>query len=69
MNKSEMYDMDNPKNTADFICKNIEDGILRQIYPGVKDAQIRGNFGMHQATLALAAVVLDSNPETKEWLD
>lgn len=67
--KSAEYDMDNPKNTSALICKNIEDGILRQVYPAVKAAQIRGNFGMHQAALALAAVVLDSNPETSKWLD
>lgn len=68
-NKSAKYDLDNPKNTAALIRKNIEDGIIRQVYPAVKDAKIRGNFGMHQAALAMAAVVLDSNPETSEWLD
>ena len=67
--KSEALDQDNPKSSGALIRKNIEDGILRQVYTGVKAAKIRGNFGMHQASLALAAVVLDSNPETKEWLD
>lgn len=51
------------------IRKNIEDNIVRQVYPAVVSAQIRGNNGMHQSTLATAAVVLDSMPETKEWLD
>lgn len=67
--KSAEYDMDNPKDRAALIRKNIEDGILREVYPAVKNAEIRGNFGMHQAALALAAVVLDSQPETGEWLD
>lgn len=48
---------------------NMEDGILREILPAVKRGEIRGNSGMHQATLANAAVVLDSMPETEEWLD
>ncbi|RAV13335.1 S-layer homology domain-containing protein [Paenibacillus contaminans] len=58
-----------PKSTAEAVRKNIEDGILKQVYPAVKQAQIRGNTGMHQSALALAAVVYDTFPETKEWLD
>ncbi|WJH36877.1 hypothetical protein N6H14_14940 [Paenibacillus sp. CC-CFT747] len=67
--KSDQYDLGLLKKSATGIRRNIEDGILRQIYPGVQTARIRGNNGMHQSTLALAAVVLDSLPETKEWLD
>ena len=69
MNKATELDLDNPKSTPALLRKNIEDGIVRQVYPAVQSARINGNFGMHQAALALAAVVLDSNPETKEWLD
>lgn len=57
------------KGSVKRIRRNIEDGILRQIYPAVKRSEIRGNSGMHQSTLAIAAVVMDSNPETKEWLE
>jgi uncharacterized protein YjdB len=57
------------KKSAVGIRRNIEDGILRQVYPGVKNAQIRGNNGFHQSALAMAAVVHDTMPETKEWLD
>lgn len=53
--KSIELNLDNPKNTGALIRKNIEDGILRQVYPAIQNAQIRGNFGMHQAALALAA--------------
>ena len=35
----------------------------------MKKSQIRGNVGMHQSTLAMAAVVYDTFPDTKEWLD
>ncbi|SHE14520.1 Predicted glycosyl hydrolase [Chlamydia abortus] len=57
------------KTSAVGIRRNIEDGILRQVYPAVQRSQIRGNNGYHQSALALAAVVHDTLPETKEWLD
>lgn len=67
--KSQQYQMDNPKNSVSAIRKNIEDGLLRQIFPAVKKAQIRGNFGMHQQTLAMAAVVLDEPRTSQKWID
>jgi oligo-alginate lyase len=67
--KANEYGMKLQKKTATEIRKNIEDGIVYQIYPAVKNAQIKGNTGMHQGTLALAAVVIDTLPETKNWLD
>lgn len=67
--KSDQYHLGVLKKSAAGIRRNIEDGIVRQVYPAVKNVQIRGNTGMHQANLALAAVVLDHIPETKEILD
>ncbi|MFD0958388.1 S-layer homology domain-containing protein [Paenibacillus chungangensis] len=67
--KAEQYDLGVLKSSGTGIRRNIEDGILREIYPAVQSARIRGNNGMHQSTLAMAAVVLDHFPETKEWLD
>lgn len=67
--QAERYNMDNPKDTAASIRENIEDGILREVFPAVKDADIRGNFGMHQRTLAMAAVVLDEEDTSEEWID
>lgn len=58
-----------PATIVDRICDHIENGILRQVYEGVKKAQIRGNNGMHQSALALAAVVLDEEGTTQQWLD
>jgi uncharacterized protein YjdB len=57
------------KDSGTGLRRNAEDGIVRQVYPGVKKSQIRGNVGMHQSSLALAAVVLDTMPEIKEWID
>ncbi|MDF2671127.1 MAG: bacterial Ig-like protein [Paenibacillus sp.] len=67
-NKGAAYKLSH-KDTATGIKRNIEDGLLRQIYPAVTRRQIFGNTGMHQSTLATAAVVLDTMPEIKEWLD
>ncbi|WP_176706620.1 Ig-like domain-containing protein [Paenibacillus hemerocallicola] len=67
--KAQAYDMANPKHTVGAIRKNIEDGIVRVVYPGVRESQIRGNMGMHQSALALAAVVLDEPGTSKDWLD
>ena len=67
--KAEQYGMANTKTTPAKIRQNIEDGILRDIYESYKTGLIYGNFGMPQSTLAIAAVVLDTMPETKEMLD
>lgn len=67
--KAERLKLKNPKDTAAAIRKNIEDNLVRQIFPAVKNAQIRGNFGMHQRALAMAAVVLDEPGTTEKWID
>ncbi|MFW6599812.1 heparinase II/III domain-containing protein [Propionibacteriaceae bacterium Y2011] len=66
--KSEQYGL-NPKATTADVRANIEHGILRQVFPSVKEARIRGNFGAHQSALAFAAVVLDDPVDSKEWLE
>jgi len=58
-----------PKDTPEQIRLNIENGILRQVCAGVLDAKIFGNFGMHQNTLASAAVVLDDPEQSPAWID
>ncbi|MBD2864260.1 heparinase II/III domain-containing protein [Paenibacillus oceani] len=67
--KAQTYQMANPKHSAAAIQKNIEDHIVRIVYPGMQKSQIRGNNGMHQSALALAAVVLDEEVASKMWLD
>jgi len=58
-----------PKDSPAAVRANIENGVLRQIYPAVRSARIRGNFGMHQSTLAMAAVVLDDPAASPAWID
>nr|MBQ4319988.1 heparinase II/III family protein [Clostridia bacterium] len=57
------------KASAQDVYDNIMKGIVDEIYPAVKEAKIHGNTGMHQSTLALAAVIKDRMPETGKWLD
>lgn len=47
------------KSTVGAIRKNTETGFLHEMLPAFKNAQIRGNFGFHQQTLAVAAVAAD----------
>ena len=60
----------NDKSTPELIRQNIENGLLREVLDAVLvENQIYGNQGMHQGTVAAAAVVLDSMPETSDALD
>lgn len=67
--KAKKYKPGSIAENTDSIRKNCEDGILREVFKACKTADIHGNFGMHQSTLALAAVVLDSEPETSQWIE
>jgi len=68
-NKSRDIKMRHSKETAAQIRTNIEDGLLRPALEALRTGQMDGNFGRPQRVNALAAVVLDSMPETADWLD
>ena len=57
------------KENASQIRANIEDGLIRTALSGLVDKSVEGNFGFPQKMNAVAAVVLDSMPESKEWID
>ena len=67
--KSNTIKMRHAKNTASQLRTNIEDGILRPALEGLIDTSVSGNFGYPQTTNAVCAVVLDTYPETAEWID
>ena len=67
--KAETIKMRHSKKTASQIRTNVEDGMLRTILNALPNQMIGGNFGYPQRTNALAAVVLDTMPDTKYWLD
>ncbi|MCU4743296.1 heparinase II/III domain-containing protein [Natronoglomus mannanivorans] len=60
--KREAYPGLEPKESVGAIRENIETGFVHEMLPAFERAQIRGNFGFHQATLAVAAVIAD-DPE------
>jgi len=60
---------DAPPVNPPAIQQTLRDNILREVARSVKAGKIAGNFGMHQSAMALAAVVLDEMPESKEWID
>ncbi|MCI2125616.1 MAG: heparinase II/III-family protein [Prevotella sp.] len=57
------------KGNSECIKNNFENGVLREVAKAFRDGNLQGNPGMQQSTLALAAVVIDHNPETQRWLD
>jgi len=67
--KAKEFGLENKKTSEALIRKNIEDNVLREVFESAKSADNRGNFGMHQLSVVLAAVALDSDPETIEMLD
>ncbi|RDZ63839.1 hypothetical protein C5B90_12015 [Haloferax sp. Atlit-12N] len=68
--KATEYPALSAKDTPNAVRANIEEGFIKQMLPGVKQAQIRGNFGNHQQTLALSAVIQDDRDGyTDEALD
>ncbi|NSW89462.1 MAG: heparinase II/III family protein [Firmicutes bacterium] len=59
----------NPRCSMRDVKQHIEANIITVVYPAVRNAYVYGNCGMHQSTLALAAVVVDDPIKSKEMLD
>ena len=57
------------KSSVDAIRRNIEDGLLREFIKSCHDRRMRGNEGMVQTAMTVAAVVLDHPEETPAALD
>ncbi len=67
--KAEKYSLGDMKSYASGIKKNIEDNIILQVFPALVNGEIRGNTGMYQGALALAAVVMDDPEYSDKWLE
>lgn len=67
--KADRFGRQGQKRTVADIRRNIEDGILREIVKEVQAGEVRGNFGMRQQTVAIAAVVLDEEPTSRQWIE
>ena len=59
----------NLKDTPGALMKNIEDNLLLEMFERTKYGEHWGNFGMHQKSLAAAAVALNRMPESGEIID
>lgn len=57
--KARPYDGLPRKDSLGAIRKNIEERFVTELLPAVEAAEVRGNLGMHQSALAMAAVVMD----------
>ncbi|HOX38952.1 MAG TPA: heparinase II/III family protein [Candidatus Brocadiia bacterium] len=66
--KAKAAGLANDKSSPAAIRKNIEDGLIREVIRGVCEGDIQGNAGMHQTTMAYAAICLDDPVETPNAL-
>ncbi|NLI37513.1 MAG: hypothetical protein GX416_13515 [Bacteroidales bacterium] len=57
------------KGNSQRIKINFEKGVLEEVAKAFTNGDLQGNPGMQQSSLALAAVVMDHNPETLQWLN
>ena len=55
--------------TPEYVRDQVNENILLEIRDACYTTKNMGNFGMHQASMAYAAVALDRLPETKEMID
>ncbi|MBQ2743574.1 MAG: Ig-like domain-containing protein, partial [Oscillospiraceae bacterium] len=67
--KAEEQGFENDKTDASKIWENWKNGILLETFNAAKTKRIWGNFGMHQAAVGAAAVVLDEEPEATEMFE
>lgn len=66
--QSKRYKLSEKGNRRLFV-NNIDKNILHTIFDAVLSEQIRGNQGMHQLSVAKAALALNTQPVTNRWLD
>ncbi|WP_276347626.1 heparinase II/III family protein [Daejeonella sp. JGW-45] len=67
--QSQKYKLPSAKGTRQLFVQNVDNGVLREIYKGALSKKVRGNQGMHQLALTMAAQALDTQPETTTWID
>lgn len=67
--QSRKYKLPVSKGSRDLFLTNVDDGILKTAFDAVLSLRIRGNQGMYQLTVATCALAMNTNPQTREWLD
>ena len=66
--QSEKYKLPTQKGTRELFIRNVDQRILLTATDAVLSEHIRGNQGMHQLTVAMCAVALNSEPLSSQWL-
>lgn len=66
---SKKYILPAPKGTRELFIENVDTRILITAFDAVLSRHIRGNQGMHQLTVAMCAMALNTQPLTTQWLD
>ncbi len=67
--KAKALNLENEKMSSKQIWENWATGILRHVFTMSKDGRIRGNYGQQQNALAIAAVSLNTEPESQEMIE
>lgn len=57
--KTEEYTGLEDKSSPGAVRENVEEGFVQEMLPAFRRADIRGNFGFHQQTIAVAAICAD----------
>ncbi len=66
---AERHGMAGRKGSRELLVGNIDDNLLRVGAEAIRAGRISGNVGMHHAAMTAAAVALNSEPESGQWLD
>lgn len=67
--KAKAFQLPSKKGSRELWVHNIDQNILLTIFDAVMKEDIRGNQGMHQLSVAAAAIALNTQPETNKWLN
>ncbi len=67
--KDQQFNLPGVKGTRAALVTNIDSGVLNTAAAALISGQIKGNEGMHQSSMACAALALNTEPKTSQWLD
>lgn len=67
--KAKQYKLSKLKTNSTGLKINVEDNILKEIIKGIEERLLASNMGRHHAALTAAAVVLDDDVLTPQWLE
>lgn len=67
--QSQKYKLPSAKGARELFIENVDNRILKTTFDGVLSMKIRGNQGMHQLSVAMCALALNTDSLTAKWLD